>query len=241
MAVRNSIKINTGGWVDDFPKRASVPGDSILFGCWCKANITEGAYPIAHVNFPVFGVKGANWSVFWLLDNFSIHSDHIVYNYNANCSLYANASFDGSGWAGDYDQYARTNEQTEAEALGWKYCACQIILGASSVTMRQWVKFGLSGTPIKTGDDTKTFTELRTALVGNGWTQAAADAWTPDSLASMQYGVQSGGDGTNDGNILYTKVRPLGTEPSISDINTISVYGNWARPSSRIARATVGI
>ena len=226
MAIKPSIKINAGAWTLDYPQRSSVPGNAVLFGVWAKANIDIGTYPIYHVNFTTFATGGGNWSVKWIIDNLNITQDHSQIYYNANASAYANAELGGSDYIADYDWYESDKALTEAECTGWKYCACQLILDAanSRIIMRQWLKFGLAGTPIKTGDDTKTFTQLRADLVANaGWTQAAANAWTPDSLAFFQIGQTTSGDGTNDGNVIDAKIKSLATEPSISDINAMAL------------------
>lgn len=223
MAVRNSIRTASGEYTNDFTTIESAPGNSILLGCWCRGYVADPTLPVAHDNFDVGIVYGSNWSVVWILDNMNIDTSYIVTRWNSNSMFFANAYLDGSGWAGDYCMYVTYDVQTEAEALGWKWTGCQIILGSSSVTMRQWVKFGLTGTPIKTGEDTVSFADLRLALIANGWTEAAANAWTPSDISGIRWGWGGNGSSSITGDIVYAKAVAMADEPSISTLNTMAL------------------
>lgn len=239
MAIRNSVRTSASeSWTEDYLQRAAFPDSSgTLFGCWARSYNESYALPLARGNFIDFGVRGSNWSVAWLIDNMAVNTSHVVTRWNSNTMLFGNDWFDGSGWSGDYCLYIAYDEQTEAEATGWKWVGHQIILGGSSVTMRQWVKFGLGGTPIKTGDETVTFTQLRENLVSNaGWTTEDANAWTPSSLVSFQFGIHGTDNLEPAGDIVYAKAIVMSSEPSISALDDIalnfdadtSIWGDWA-------------
>lgn len=234
-----SLETQKRAYQPDFPKLASAPTTSIYMGVWSKP-IVPNTYPLQSPNHDIMVFGGRFWEVRCITDNTMGNTkvDETIQNFNQNSMFFGSKTSGGSlNWANDYTYYLNSGTITRAAYLDWKYNAWQIILDipGSQITIRQWLKYGLTGTPVRTGLQTLTFATLRTALQTNaGWTAPEAAGWTPDNMDHIAFGDTSM-DGTIWNNIIYGKAFNRSTEPSISEVDAyalnfnadVTAWGDW--------------
>ena len=159
----------------------------------------------------VYVLSGSNWYFRCLVGNSSASSPTNA-RYNANSMLFANP---GEHWGGDYSYYESDYGHPDALYRDWVWVAWQVIVNPSSFTIRQWLKFGVDGVVFAAGESTPTFAQARVSLVQNGWTQAAANAWTPGDARSFQVGK-------DNGYLSHARIMARNSIPSLAELDAIA-------------------
>lgn len=209
-----SIEFGRTEWGSDYAERASAPNAGTLFSVWTKIP-DPGSPPWSRGNMECYILTGANWHLRAIAGNASANSSSDA-RYNANTMFFADGP---ETYVADYTYYDSVGGNQEAPYLDWVWCAWQVVIGASDITMRQWLRFGTSGSAFAAGSDTVTFAAIRTILQSNGWSAGAAAAWTPGQPTSFNVGSWAGGS-----NLTRACVYALGTEPSLATLDAIAEH-----------------
>ncbi len=242
----NSIKTGTAQYGQDYARVMQAPASQgALVTLWHKPDpINDVTYPRTCGNHEVLLLGGANWSVQNILDNMTVEATGFCSNYNQNTQFFAGA-WGSETWVEDYTLYYNVaGTLTEAQVADWKFAAWQIVhdTAGQRFIFRQWIKFA-GGSMMKTGASTEayrnydsivTYADLRTKLVSRGWTQSAADAWTPSAMNFIGFGDNASG-GANLPNITRTKAFDMTTEPTLAQLDAIAAklvadptaFGDW--------------
>lgn len=230
-----SVRMYYRLWGPDGVYRTGLPTGGVLVSGWIKGVAPAGDYPRSRGNLPVFDLYSGNTVIFTITDNIIAPSANAgLTQFNANCMI---GAVSPSGYCDDYTLlYENGATIPERDAVGWNFYAFQYILGGSSITVRQWVKPG-RGQAIRYLSETISFTELRAGLVTHGWTQAAADAWSPSELTEIRIGASTGGSAETDCwyDVANYRVHARSTEPTIAEIDALSLscdadtgaYADW--------------
>jgi len=183
-----SIEVGRTLWGNDHAVRNDAPAGGTLFSVWTKIPDPGSTYPWSRGNMDVYVLFGKNWHLRCLIGNSSATSA-IDARYNANSMLFANP---GQTWVGDFSYFESGDGNPEAPYRDWVWAAWQVVVNTNSFTIRQWLKFGIDGAVIAAGESMPTFSDVRSILLTNGWTQASANAWVPGDAASFQVGSDNG-------------------------------------------------
>ena len=200
-----SLEAGRQEYGSDYGFLTSAPSGGSLISMWTRIP-DPGAAPWSRGNMDVHTLFGADWYFRCLVGN-----SNSAGALNANSMLFARSD---NTWIGDYSYYS-DNGWTEDQVKGWIWAAWQVIIGASSIIIRQWLKVGESGSVFAAGESEITFTDARAVLVANGWSQAAADAWIPGQPNRFHIG----GD---NGYICHARVQAISTTPTLSALDAIS-------------------
>jgi hypothetical protein len=212
---------------NDYVSLDSAPTGGLLVALWGQPPAMTGAYPHARGNFSLMDLLGTGFRVIGLTANLEIDTEYVNGGkYNANTMAYAEDGGSGNGYINDYTAFATNGDVSERSAIGPQFYAVQVVVGGSSVTLRQWTKPG-KGAAIRYNVDTKTFTELRTDLLaqvpGNGWTTARANAWSPSDISSVILGSILNGDSPYYGDMTRARIYAMSSEPTLAWIDALSL------------------
>lgn len=225
-----SLETNKNAWQPDYPRINQAPSTNILIGMWTKP-IVPNNYPLQSGNHEIICFGGNYWELQQITDNTLGNSkvDETIQNFNQNGQFFGSKTSGGAlNWASDYTYYLNSGTIARSVYLDWKYSMWQCILDipGNQITMRQWIKWGLTGAVQKTGDQVVTFAQLRTALETNAaWTPVESAAWAPDNMNHIYLG-DSSGDGTTWNNITAAKVFNRSTEPSLAEVDAYALNFN---------------
>ena len=223
-----SIEFGRTQWGTDYATRQDAPAGGALFSIWTKIPDPGSSYPWSRGNMDVYLLIGANWYFRGIVGNSGANSSTDA-RYNANTMLFGNngkVGNDGGTWASDYSYYESGWGHPEAPYRDWVWVAWQIIVNSDSFTIRQWLKFGVNGAVFAAGESTPTFAAVRILLVQNGWTQAAANAWTPTDAKSFQVG-------SGNGYLTRARMMARNTLPTLAELdamarNSVADTSAWA-------------
>jgi uncharacterized repeat protein (TIGR02543 family) len=202
---------------------AEAPKGGTLFSVWTK--VPDGRGIVTH-NIDVYVLKSANWRMRCIVGNLNYPTDPKAgVLYNANSMLFVDDTYDI--WAGDYSYYqtADADAMTEATVTGWVWAAWQVIVNTDSITIRQWLKFGLDGELIYR-ESTPTFKEIRDFLgvyanneyyYNNNlmWSSDKIAAWTPSDAVSFQVGKENV-------YLCHARMDKMSTKPTDAELNAIA-------------------
>jgi hypothetical protein len=208
---RSSLEFGRTLYGSDYATRASVPAGGTLFSVWTRIPDPGASYPWSHGNLDVYVLYGNNWYFRCLVGNSTANSATDA-RYNANSMLFANP---GDLWVGDYSYYESGFGHPDAPYRDWVWVAWLVIVNPSSFEIHQWLKFGVRGDIVAAGDSSPAFAEVRAILVENGWTQAAASAWTPGDAQSFQVGK-------DNGYLTHARMLARGSLPSLAELDAIA-------------------
>jgi hypothetical protein len=216
----STVRLHTAS--SDYLSLASAPSGGTLISCWGIPPAITGDYPHSRGNFTLVDLLGAALQVSGLTANLEIATEHVNGGkYNANSMAYA-IDGGGTGYINDYTPFSVGGAIPERDALGPQFYVIQVVVGGSSVTLRQWTKPG-RGAAIRYNATTKTFTQLRADLVANaGWTTTRANAWSPSDISSILIGDILNGDNPYYGDMTRVRVYGMSTEPTLAWIDTLS-------------------
>jgi hypothetical protein len=213
--------ITTGS---DSISMGAVAGAGVLVGTWFQAP-DIGPAPWARGNQNVLAIQCNTPGGLWQLECVTANGVATVgpdaQTYQVNTQFRANNGTDGYEWLVDL-ALADLNSQSYADVTGSVACCWQIIIGATSITVRQWIKFGLTGIINKTEQtiqlgDTDTAGTLRYLLVNGDpvWTVGQANAWTPaQAISGIKFGIGLG-------DYTRAKVYALTSDPTDATINEL--------------------
>lgn len=222
----NSLRVSVDANGTSYPKIDSAPATSILIGMWTKPYVVT-ASPLKSGNHEIICFGGRFWEMQQITDNISgnVHTDGNIDSFNQNSQFFASKTSGGTlNWANDYTVFYNPSLITETVYRDWKYSMWQVVndTGNSQFIIRQWIKWGKTGSVQKTGESTVTYAAIRTSLQSNaGWTAPETAAWVPDNMDHIYLG-DSGAGGTIWDYIRNVKVFNRSTEPSLSEIETIA-------------------
>lgn len=226
---------------NDYCAPMTLPGDfgnGFLFTVWTRITnvITPGTY---RGNQNILRITGSNWELICLDGNLGVLESGYA-RYNSNFML---GGADGT-WIGDFcTYYSLESEQVSLSAAnGWVWAAWQVVLnGDGTMTLRQWLKFGIDGTVYPAGhwSDTDGPGE-ETVIAGTksveGW-NVPAD-FSPGPIESFRLGDDNTWSGENTPSSswlcmarLYARSdRPTAEELDAIAVNTAadaSAWGDW--------------
>jgi hypothetical protein len=218
-------------WGTDFATIETMPsGSGFLFSAWTR--IPEQLPPDVQSqrgNFNVFEFQSPTWGCVCIGGNGGWNPDNQNCFYNANTMFGPiNPAHLGGTYLG-YDQTWYLQEWLPLSYINnWVFLAWQVIINASDVTIRQWIKF--QGQPMLNPQESiLTFAQMRADLVVAGWTQGEADAWTPGLATSTRFG-------TNAGMLIHARAESNSTLPSQPYMESIaalsgpdaSAWADWS-------------
>ncbi len=208
---RPSLEFGRTPYGFDYATRADAPAGGTLFSVWTKILNPGSTYPWSRGNMDVYVLYGNNWYFRCLVGDSSANSPTDA-RYNANSMLFANP---GELWVADYSYYESGVGHPEAPYRDWVWVAWQVVVHPSSFDIRQWLKLGIDGDVFAAGESAPTFAEIRAVLVQNGWTQAAANAWTPGDAQSFQVGK-------DNGYLSHARMMARAAIPSLAELDAIA-------------------
>jgi hypothetical protein len=233
----NSLKFGSAQYGTDYAQASISPGDSIFIGMWLKPEVDDIEYPRTSGNHEIVQIAGTNWSMQQVAAcSLVLESTGFTSFYQQNGQFFGGTSPLSAEWFQDTTGHNDSSGTvTNDEALGWTYNAWQIIRddANSQFILRQWLKFGLSGAVVKTGDEVVTYATLRASAIANaGYTAPAAAAWSPSAISLIYIG-DTDSPGSNLGNITHAKLFQMATEPTTSEVDAIALEftpdtGAWA-------------
>jgi len=219
------------GLPDDF-------GNGVLFSVWTKIPnelVAPSSFIKLRGNMEVFYLHDDNWHLICLDGNIDGYPDGYAL-YNANFMLAA----DGEGNRGDYCTYMTylKDKLPLSTFNDWVWVAWQVVINADkTMTMRQWLKFGLSGTVFPAGNY---------YLPGGFWTPldpegeeiASISGWNPSFPKFFQIGTDNSSSGVNTGSNSYlclARLEARSTPPTLPELEAIasrnaadpSAWGDW--------------
>lgn len=229
-----SVELGRTMWGSDYLERNDAPpGAGVLVTLWTRIPEAITSYPYTRGNMEAVDIYGSNWNVRCVCGNIVANSA-VDCGYNANSMMIADGGAFGQPngtYLGDFS-YLQDTGQPVARVSGWVFVAWQVVIGASDVTIRQWVKY--AGQPVQ-GPQASTIaiSQLRTWAENNGWAEGSASAWTPSAPSRFSIGT------VNDNcNGFYTRARVYGRTdlPTNAEIEAVAsrssadsgAWGDWA-------------
>jgi uncharacterized repeat protein (TIGR02543 family) len=205
-------------------------GNGVLFSVWTKIPINlvaPASFTKLRGNMEVFYLDGDNWHLICLDGNVDGYPDgHALYN--ANFML----STTPPGGKGDYCTYL-TLERDKlplATVNSWVWVAWQVVINANqTMTLRQWLKFGIDGTVFAAGQWNITPPGEETVSIAN---------WNPSLPRSFQIGADNTSSGINTGSnsyLCHARMEARSTQPSLLELEAIArlnsadptAWGDW--------------
>ncbi len=198
--------------------------NGILISFW-----TRITYPIVPPDYRgnqnICRISGDNWELICLDGNLSANSDGSA-RYNGNFML----GYNNGQWGGDVCTYYSSQAEgiTMNEANGWVWVAWQVVAGTgNSMTLRQWLKFGMEGTVFPAGYWSDSDGE-ETLAYGSDALDPICPAIPADWNPGPPRSIQIGDDNTYSGS-GYDTVLPL--TPSNSWVCHARLYARTDRPT----------
>ncbi len=206
-----SLEVARVGYGNDYTYRDDAPQGGTLFSVWTKIPDPCSSYPGSRGNMDVYVLRSSAWYIRFIVGNSSASSPTDA-RYNANSMLFATP---GDTWVNDYSYYESGGGHAEAPYRDWVWAAWQVVVGSSSFTIRQWLKFGSSGAVFAAGENTVTFADVRSILQSKGWSSSAAAAWSPTDATSFQVGYEHG-------YLTRAQMVQRSSKPSLSELEAIA-------------------
>jgi hypothetical protein len=213
-------------------------GNGVLFSVWTripKALTAPPSFAKLRGNMNVLYLYGSNWSLIALVGNIDAYPDGNAL-YNANYMLDP-----GTGsWGGDFCTY-QTLERDKmplARMNDWVWVAWQVVINADhSMTMRQWLKFGIDGAVFPAGNYSLP-NGVWTPLVPEGEETARMAGWDPSLPTGFRIGYDNTSSGVNTGSnsyLTHARMEARGTKPSLAELEAIArlnapdptAWGDW--------------
>lgn len=217
----------------DYCDPVSLPGNfgnGALFSVWTRIPQTLVAPPAftkLRGNMNVFFLNGDNWGLICLVGNIDGYPDGYAL-YNANFMLDA-----GNGsWGGDYCTYLTLERDRLplATVNDWVWVAWQVVVNADhTMTLRQWLKFGMSGAVFAAGQwDIQPPGEETVSLPG----------WNPSPPRSFRIGDDNTWSGVNTGPnsyLCHARMQARSSKPTLGELEAIArlsaadgtAWGDW--------------
>ncbi len=212
------------------PVRLPLDTPGWLFTIWTripKSLTAPESFAKLRGNMEVLYLDADNWHLICLVGNVDGYPDGYAL-YNANYML----SAAGGGGKGDYCTY-QTLERDKVP-LGtvndWVWVAWQVIVNQNqTMSLLQWLKFGLNGTVFPAGQwDIMPAGEETVSIAG----------WNPGNPASFQLGADNTYSGENTGSnsyLVHARLQARSTKPSIAELDAIAMlnepdptaWGDW--------------
>jgi hypothetical protein len=205
-------------------------GNGVLFSIWTKIPndlVPPPSFTKLRGNMEVFYLDGNNWHLICLDGNVDGFADGYAL-YNANYML----STTPAGGKGDYCTYL-TLERDKlplATVNNWVWVVWQVVINADhTMTLRQWLKFGIKGTVFAAGQwDIKPAGQETVSIAG----------WEPSLPKSFRIGTDNTYSGDNTGSNSYlcrARLEARSTKPSLAELDDIArlntpdttAWGDW--------------
>jgi len=213
-------------------------GNGVLFSIWTR--IPELLTPpstqtLLRGNMEVFYLDGANWHLICLVGNIYGYPDGYAL-YNANYML----SADGGGGNGDYCTY-QTRERDKLPLStfeDWVWVAWQVVINPDkTMTLRQWLKFGMSGAVFPAGNYYLP-DGVWAPLDPEGEETAIIEGWDPALPALFRIGTDNTDSGYNSGSgsyLTHARLEARSSRPGIAELEAIArlnapdadAWGDW--------------
>lgn len=225
---------------NDYCAQMNVSGDfgnGFLFSVWTKIpqSIAPGG---TRGNMNILRIYGDNWSLICLDGNISQNTNGTA-RYNANFMLDLNSTF-----IGDFCTYYSLPAEniSLSDANGWVWVAWQVVVNADkSMTLRQWLKFGVNGSVIPAGYWNDTDVPGEEILIPGttsveGW--AIPDTFDPSVPRSFRLGDDNTWSGVNtpsNSYLYHARLYNRARKPTLDELNAIalstgadtSAWGDW--------------
>ena len=212
-------------------------GNGFLFSIWTK--ITQTIEPGGtRGNMNILRIYGDNWGLICLDGNIGQNADGTA-RYNANFMLDLNSTY-----IGDFCTYYSlpTENISMDDANGWVWVAWQVVVNADkSMTLRQWLKFGVDGIVIPAGYWNDTDVPGEEILIAGttsveGWN--IPDTFDPSKPRSFRIGDDNTWSGVNtpsNSYLYHARLYARTTKPTINELNAIALatfadtgaWGDW--------------
>jgi uncharacterized repeat protein (TIGR02543 family) len=222
---------DNGGGGSDHALRSDVPQGGTLFSVWTKLpdpstwtspnTWSSSDYSqIRHYNMDVYVLRASNWSMRFIVGNIA-GVNATSASYNANSMVFAEPY---NIYTGDYSYYqgGGGGDIPISTAIGWVWAAWWVKVNSDSISIEQWLKFGING-PVfvatATGTDVATFADLRASIANNDtthlWTQPQIDAWVPGDATSFQVGRENG-------YICHARMDARSAAPTLTELESMA-------------------
>lgn len=213
-------------------------GNGALFSVWTR--ITVAIEAGGHRgNMNVFFLDGEGWNLICLVGNILFWEDGSV-GYNANTML---GGADGA-WIGDFCGYRSLSTEgiSLEEANGWVWAAWQVVLnGDDTMTLRQWIKFGIDGLVHPAGLWSDTDGPGEELVVPGGTTlelMPVPASFDPGPFLSFRLGDDNTWSGENtpsNSYLCHARMEARSDAPGLEELDAIarasapdgSAWGDW--------------
>jgi hypothetical protein len=212
-------------------------GNGVLFSVWTKITQTiESGETRGNMN--ILRIYGDNWGLICLDGNIGQNEDGTA-RYNANFMLELNNTY-----VGDFCTYysLATENISLEDANGWVWVAWQVVVNSDkSMTLRQWLKFGVKGSVFPAGYWNDTDIPGEEILIADttsieGW--SIPDTFIPSIPRSIRIGDDNTYSGVNtpsNSYLYHARLAPCATKPTLEELEAIAVltsadttaWGDW--------------
>lgn len=220
-----SIEVGRTLYGTDYAARADAPTGGALFSVWTRVpDSPPVGYPWTRGNMDSYTLYGADWSMRALVGNMIVDDVDNVH-YNANVMIFANTPYT---WVGDYAYYLSIPFIPVSQAFDWVWVAWYVDVNATDMDLYQWLQYGEGGSVFAAGESHPTFADMRTSLVGSGWTVPQAAAWVPGQPTHFQVG-------SDNGFLTHARMDAMASPPTLGQLQAIvdatapspSAWGDW--------------
>jgi hypothetical protein len=207
----------------------AAPAGGTLFSVWTKDPkilSPSGKSGLVRGNMIVYTLSGDNWSLVALVGN--------VFEYAGKGASY-NANYMINVGVGDYDVY----QTLERDAMPWSavndwvWAAWQVVVNSNgTITLRQWLKFGLSGKVFAAGPYDRTYTTM------TGEDTVSVSGWRASDAKTFQIGYDN--TSSNDWHVpnsylCHARMQARSSKPTLAELEDIAkadapdakAWGDW--------------
>lgn len=222
----SSLEFGHASGKPDYCNLLVPPTGGTLFSVWTKIPDDLPSNTSSPVqlrgDMMVYVLNGDGWYIEALvgnIDQFPGYGTDEGYIYNANTMLWINGIYDN-----DYSYYVTlpADQMSRSKVSDWVWVAWQVVVNAdNSMTIRQWLKFGIDGAVFAAGEST-----------------VSHAGWTPSDAKTFQVGFDNTYSYTGavpNSYLCHARMEALGVAPSLDKLNTIAcldapdptAWGDW--------------
>jgi len=209
-------------------------GNGFFFSAWTKITepVTQGN---RRGNQGIIYINGDNWSIVAVNSNFAYNEIDGIWNYNANYMFV-------EGGGGDFCTYYSTPEDaiTLEQCNDWVWVAWQVVVNNDrTITLRQWLKFGLEGIVIPAGNRKYDINFNQIGILDPPGEEITNPlSYDPSNPRSFRLGVDNtySGYGTPSSSyIFHARVEARSSKPTLLELDAIArlnmadptAWGDW--------------